>query len=91
MYFFISKVNISLQMVKFPGNDIAKMPIFPTMHPTIMSQEKRKLSQPEDIKRGNIAAVDYLRYRWTHQKTIKKNTKFQYFFIVKFESIDKFW
>ena len=28
MYFFISKVKISLQMVKFPGNDLAKMPIF---------------------------------------------------------------
>ena len=28
MYFFISKVKISLQMDKFPGNDLAKMPIF---------------------------------------------------------------
>ena len=27
-YFFISKVKISLQMDKFPGNDLAKMPIF---------------------------------------------------------------
>ena len=28
MYFFISKVKISLQMDKFPSNDLAKMPIF---------------------------------------------------------------
>ena len=28
MYFFISKVKISFQMVKFPSNDLAKMPIF---------------------------------------------------------------
>ena len=28
MYFFISKVKISLQMDKFPGNDLAEMPIF---------------------------------------------------------------
>ena len=28
MYFFILKVKISLQMVKFPGNDLAKMPTF---------------------------------------------------------------
>ena len=28
MYFFISKVKISLQLDKFPGNDLAKMPIF---------------------------------------------------------------
>ena len=31
MYFFIAKVKISLQMVKFPGNDLAKLPIFSTM------------------------------------------------------------
>ena len=28
MYFFISEVKVSLQMDKFPGNDLAEMPIF---------------------------------------------------------------
>ena len=34
MYFFISKVKISLEMVKFPGNDLAKVPIFSHHGPT---------------------------------------------------------
>ena len=39
MYFFISKVKISLEMVKFPGNDLAKVPIFPhhDPKPTVLS------------------------------------------------------
>ena len=28
MYYLIQKVKISLQMAKFPGNDIPKFPIF---------------------------------------------------------------